>query len=97
MKSEPGYKRRNRKIETVVVTKRTGQINHVDFVFVTFPLGVLKSSNGESPVCFTPELSQPKRDAIEGVAISIYNEVILRFQKNQIFWPPNIHQLNYIN
>lgn len=59
-----------------------------DYVLVTLPLGVLKSSQ----VTFAPELSLPKQHSILQCGTGNVVKVVMEFKK--VFWPSNTEFLN---
>lgn len=82
---------------SIIVSTRTGDVYPGDFVIMTVPLGVLRGEHAESSVQFSPPLSYDKVEAIGGMAMGVHNKVVLRFRKQDVFWPPKIPQLNCLD
>lgn len=82
---------------TILVSTRCGEIFHGDIVVVTVPLGVLQDENEESCISFSPVLSEPKMEAIRGMGMGTHNKIVLRFKEDDVFWPPDVPQLNCLD
>lgn len=82
---------------TVLVSTRSGEIFQGDFVVITVPLGVLREKHEDSHITFTPPLSEEKQEAIASMGMGIHNKIILRFNEDDVFWPPLIPQLNCLD
>lgn len=71
--------------QQVVVTGSAGQRLDADAVVVTAPLPILQQDR----ICFTPPLSQGKRDALAAMHMSNGMKAILQF--NRRCWPEDCH------
>ena len=58
-----------------------------DRVVVTVSVGVLKARQ----IAFSPQLPQPKEDAIDRIGMGLINKIAMRFP--QTFWPTDVHAL----
>lgn len=74
----------------VVVTTNQGNFS-AEKVIITLPLGVLKKGSVE----FSPQLPEPKVNAINRLGMGVLNKLYLRFP--QVFWDKETHLLGYIS
>lgn len=74
----------------VVVTTNQGNFS-ADKVIITLPLGVLKKGSVE----FSPQLPEPKVNAINRLGMGVLNKLYLQFP--QAFWDKETHLLGYIS
>ena len=74
----------------VVVTTNQGNFS-ADKVIITLPLGVLKKGSVE----FSPQLPEPKVNAINRLGMGVLNKLYLQFP--QVFWDKETHLLGYIS
>ncbi len=64
-----------------------------DFATVTVPVGLLLSTNKTASTEFSQELSGENRTAIQFCARVVHNKAMLKFVKDDLFWPRNVPQL----
>lgn len=65
----------------IILTDEAGNKYVSDYVVLTVPLGYLK----KNLIKFSPELSNPKKDAIEQLGFFKMNKIFLEFEEQ--FWP----------
>eukprot|EP01062_Namystynia_karyoxenos_P051126 TRINITY_DN40015_c0_g2_i1.p1 TRINITY_DN40015_c0_g2~~TRINITY_DN40015_c0_g2_i1.p1 ORF type:complete len:559 (+),score=114.42 TRINITY_DN40015_c0_g2_i1:83-1759(+) len=63
-------------------------------VVCALPLGVLQGKHPETAVAFKPPLSKEHARALAGLGMGAHNKVVLRWPKEQVFWPPHTPLLN---
>lgn len=68
-----------------------GQMLRADHAVISVPLGVLKAGAIE----FSPSLPQPKRKAIEALAMGVLNKCFLRFPR--AFWPTAVDWIERVS
>jgi len=76
------------------ITCANGAVYNAHFVICALPLGVLKGRCPRTSVRFDPPLSKEKQSAIDNLGSGAHNKIIFRFRPKDVFWPPDIPQLN---